>query len=168
MLDWFTLIALSLCFIGAALSPCRKAAFAVFITFVIFEIIYFYKLHVDSSYFLWAIIIDTILILICAENKASKSVIVFISCAIACYGVSFIFRELSAKSLYVWEIYMNFIYIYYESVMKAIIIMIAFSIFKDGCLNGYFERIHKPDNRGDSDIDSFHACWVGANKGVYL
>ncbi len=168
MLDWFTVVILLLCFVGAALSNYRRAAFAVFISFAVFEIIYAYKLHVDSSYYLWAIEIDTSLVLFCAHNKASKSVIFFIACAVLCHAASFIFRELSAKSLFFWEIYMEFIYIYYESVMKAIIIMIAFSIFKDGCLNGLSERIQSPDDRGGTDIDSFYPCWMGFSKGIYL
>jgi len=141
-LEWFLPICIGLCFISAILSNNLKLSFTILINICLFKIIYIldFSLFKDSNYYLLAIVIDTITMVLCHRYKSSKFVLLLLSLAIILNSASFFLYELSTKYLLIHQFYAKYVYIYYESSMKMIIIMLVLYNFKDGLLHGIFER----------------------------
>lgn len=164
--EYFSFICLVLCVISAVISKYKAIALIILLNLSLFQLLKFFEIsdYLGSKYFLMVMLIDTITILLCRKYKSSNFVILLLATAILINPIYFILHELSYNHLIVWEIYTNFIYIYYNAIMKTIIILLSLSIFKDGLLNGSFQRKHNTNNRLNPDSNIFHPRGMGSKR----
>lgn len=167
-LEWFMTICISLCFLSAMISSNKKVSFTILISICLFKTIYLldFLIFKNSSYYLLAVVIDTFTFVFCYKYKSSTFVLILLASAVLFNAISFFLYELSTRHLFVWEFYSKFIYIYYESTMKMIIMLLVLYNFKDGLLNGIFERKYNINNRCSHNSNIFYPYWVDVKRAI--
>lgn len=152
----FTPLALFLCVCGSALADKRALGFIYFSNLMFFEVIYYLNLHYSPLYYILALLVDLLVVRIYLNLNATRFLIFFLSISVLYNGLSYLAYEIIDST---------FIYIYYNAVMKAIIILSVLSIFIDGCLDAVYRKWNNDSDRRADDIGSFHPRSFRVNKG---